>query len=97
MIISFVLNCRLEDERDIIIPLQFESLPVTRDFLCTFPTVGTILRVAIDRGNVNHVLHLLEIGKWVKFFNVYFEVQGGFWRGVLTALTKLRYVLGLQR
>lgn len=85
------LNCRLENELDAPLPLQLESLPLSRDILRTFPTVGTILRVIVDQGREKLSLHLLKVGKWVRFLKIIFEVHAGLWRGLLTPSTKLRY------
>ncbi|RVX17732.1 Protection of telomeres protein 1b [Vitis vinifera] len=82
----------LEDEMDNPLPLQLESLPLSRDILCTFPTVGTILRVIVDQGSEKLSLHLLKVGKWVRFLKIICEVHAGLWRGVLMPSTKLRYM-----
>lgn len=104
LLISSALNHRLENETDNPLPLQVEPKPLPRDLLCTFPTVGTILRVIIDKGNEKHVLHLLTAGKWVRFLNILCEVHEGLWHGVLTPFTKIRYmsddnrlIVGCQR
>ncbi|GMY23977.1 protection of telomeres protein 1b-like isoform X1 [Fagus crenata] len=85
------LLTKLEDEVNDPLPLQLEPVPLPRDLLCTFPTVGTVLRVIFDQGVQKHLLHFLHTGKWVKFVNVLCEVHSGLWRGVLTPFTKLRY------
>lgn len=82
---------RLEDERDNPLPLQPELQPLSRDILGTFPVLGTVLRVVFDQGIKRHGLHLLNIGKWMKFVNLYCEVNRGLWRGVLRQTTKFRY------
>lgn len=84
------LPTKLEDELNDPLPLQLESLPLPRDLLCTFPTVGTILRVTFDQSIQKHHLHLLLVGTWVKFVNILCEVRSGLWLGVLTQFTKLR-------
>ncbi|KAG2667643.1 hypothetical protein I3760_15G126100 [Carya illinoinensis] len=81
---------KLEDEQNNPLPLQLEPLSLPRDLLCTFPTVGTILRVIFHQGIQKHYLDLLHVGKWVKFVNVLCEVHSGLWLGVLTHFTKLR-------
>lgn len=86
------MNYRLEDEMDHELPLQVEPLPLSRDILCSFPAVGSILRVIIDKGIEKHILHLLKIGNWVKLQNVLCQVDAGLWFGVLTHFTRLRYV-----
>jgi hypothetical protein len=74
------------------LPLQLEPLPLSRDILHSFPTVGSILRVIIDQVNKKHVLHLLNTGKWMIFLNVLCQVNAGLWNGVLTHFTRLRYM-----
>ncbi|XP_034910976.1 protection of telomeres protein 1a isoform X4 [Populus alba] len=87
------INTNPEHKMDEQLPLQLEpSPPLSRDLLCTFPTVGTILRVIIDKVNQKHVLHLLNTGEWVKFISILCEVHAGLWCGVLTPFTKLRYL-----
>ncbi|XP_050222013.1 protection of telomeres protein 1b-like isoform X2 [Mercurialis annua] len=72
-------------------PLQLEPLPLPRDVLRAFPTVGSVLRVMIDHGN-EKVVPLIITGKWVKFLDILCEVREGLWYGVLTPSTRLRYV-----
>lgn len=85
------MNDRLDDELNNPVPLQLEPVPLPRDVLCTFPTVGTVLRVIFDQGMQKHLLHFLHTGKWVKFLNILCEVHLGLWRGVLMPFTKLQY------
>ncbi|KAI4355730.1 hypothetical protein L6164_004477 [Bauhinia variegata] len=85
------ISANLEEEMDRPLPLQLENGPLPIDLLRTFPTVGSILRITFDQAIVNNQLHLLKIGKWVKFVNMRFEVHAGLWSGVLTPFTKLRY------
>ena len=87
----FTMNDRLDDELNNPVPLQLEPVPLPRDVLRTFPTVGTVLRVIFDQGMQKHLLRFLHTGKWVKFVNVLCEVHSGLWRGVLTPFTKLQY------
>lgn len=87
----FTMNDRLDDELNNPVPLQLEPVPLSRDVLRTFPTVGTVLRVIFDQGMQKHLLRFLHSGKWVKFVNVLCEVHSGLWRGVLTPFTKLQY------
>ncbi|KAJ8771983.1 hypothetical protein K2173_027160 [Erythroxylum novogranatense] len=89
-IAASTINTKLEDEKDNPLPLQLEPLPLPRDVLCRFPTVGTILRVIIEKGYEKHALHFLNAGKWLKFIDILCEVHAGLWRGVLTRFTKLR-------
>ncbi|RVW52711.1 Protection of telomeres protein 1b [Vitis vinifera] len=82
----------LEDEMDNPLPLQLESFPLSRDICVHFLLVGTILRVIVDQGSEKLSLHLLKVGKWVRFLKIICEVQAGLWRGVLMPSTKLRYM-----
>ncbi|XP_065850846.1 protection of telomeres protein 1a-like [Euphorbia lathyris] len=86
------IDSKLENERKNPLPLQLEPRPLQRDLLCTFPTVGTVLRVIIEKVYEKHVLQLLITGKWVKFLNILCQVREGLWCGMLTPLSKLRYV-----
>ncbi|KAK9996628.1 hypothetical protein SO802_021314 [Lithocarpus litseifolius] len=85
------LPTKLDDELNNPVPLQLEPVPLPRNVLCTFPTVGTVLRVIFDQGMQKHLLRFLHTGKWVKFVNILCEVHSGLWRGVLTPFTKLQY------
>lgn len=98
------IQSKLEDERENSLPLRFEPFPLSRDVLCTFPAVGTVLRVIADQGNEKLGLHLLKCGRWVKFVNMVCELHGGLWHGLLMPSTKLQllpnddpHVLQLQR
>ncbi|KAL9228191.1 hypothetical protein vseg_003798 [Gypsophila vaccaria] len=98
------LQSKLDDELKNPLPLQVESQSLRRNILCNFPTVGTTLRVSVQNRNANLIIPSLVTGKWVKFINMTFNVNGGLWRGVLTQETKLRfipnddpYILELQR
>lgn len=83
---------KLEDEMGNQLPLHLEPLPLTRDVFCTFPTVGTILRVFIRPDHAEHFLRFLEIGKWVKVLSVICEMHAGLWRGMLIPSTMLQHV-----
>ncbi|WCJ42080.1 Nucleic acid-binding OB-fold-like protein [Euphorbia peplus] len=83
---------KLESERKNPLALQLEPRPLPRDLLCTFPTVGTVLRVFIDKVHSKHALQLLSTGKWVKFVNILCEVREELWYGMFTPLSKLCYM-----
>lgn len=72
------------------LPLQVEAEPLSRDILCSFPSVGSILRVVLDEGNKNLGLGFLKTGDWVNIVNIICEVHSGLWRGVLMSFTKFR-------
>ncbi|MBA0773147.1 hypothetical protein Gotri_008445 [Gossypium trilobum] len=81
---------RLEDELHNPLPLHFEPLPPSRDVLCTFPTVGTILRVILDVDCVTYILQLLKVDQWMKFFHVFCKMRDGLWYGVFTSSSMIR-------
>lgn len=72
--------------------LQREPELLPRDVLCTFPRVGTVLRVIIDGSNKNCQLGFLNTGHWAIFHEIVCEVHDGLWYGVLISTTKLRYI-----
>lgn len=87
------IETKLGDEMEKPLPLQVEPLPLARDILCTFPTVGTILRVIVDKGNNDKLgLKFLRTGKWVKFRDIICQVNAGLWHGVLKTFTRLQYM-----
>ncbi|XP_012439017.1 protection of telomeres protein 1b isoform X1 [Gossypium raimondii] len=81
---------KLEDELHNPLPLHFEPLPPSRDVLCTFPTVGTILRVILDVDCVTYILQLLKVDQWMKFFHVFCKMHDGLWYGVFTSSSMIR-------
>uniref|UniRef100_A0A5B7BNF8 Putative protection of telomeres protein 1b-like isoform X1 n=1 Tax=Davidia involucrata TaxID=16924 RepID=A0A5B7BNF8_DAVIN len=87
-----IIKSKLEDEMENPLPLQLEPFPLSRDILCTFPAVGTVLRVIVDQGSEKLGLHLLKTGRWVKIVNIIFDFHAGLWRGLLMPFTKLRYL-----
>lgn len=89
---EFCYIYRLDEELENPIPLQLEASPLSRDILCTFPAVGTVLRMTADRGNEKMGLHLLKAGTWVQFKNITFEVRFGLWCGILLPKTRLSYL-----
>lgn len=84
--------CSLEEDFENPLPLQLESSPLSRNVLCKFPTVGTVLRMTADRCPEKLGLHLLKAGKWVHFRNISFEVRHGFWCGILLPKSKFSYL-----
>ncbi|CAO2833317.1 unnamed protein product [Amaranthus hypochondriacus] len=83
---------RLKTEKENPLPLQLEPQPLARDTLCSFPAVGTILRVSVDEKTVKFNIASLTAGRWVKFVNLTFKAHEGLWCGVLTSSTKVRFV-----
>ncbi|CAI0400419.1 unnamed protein product [Linum tenue] len=92
-----IIKAKLEEEKDNPLPLSLEPFPLPKEVLCTFPTVGTILRVMNDRGSEMQAIRLLNSGKWVKLFNLSCEVRGGLWYGLLTPFTKVQYTTESDR
>ncbi|KAF6168950.1 hypothetical protein GIB67_038447 [Kingdonia uniflora] len=86
------LSCQkgLNDEWENPLPLQLEPLPLARDVTCTFPHVGTILRVMIDKPREKLGLHLPSSNKWAKFVSITCHERQGLWYGIFTASTKIR-------
>ncbi|KAF7813516.1 protection of telomeres protein 1b isoform X1 [Senna tora] len=85
------ISAKVEDEMHNPFPLHLEPTPLPRELLCTFPTVGSILRITYDQGIEKNHTQILHIDKWVKIVNMRLEVHAGLWRGVLTPYTKLRF------
>ncbi|XP_038687148.1 protection of telomeres protein 1b-like isoform X2 [Tripterygium wilfordii] len=86
------LQTKVEDGMGNEIPPQSNPLPLSRGILCTFPTVGTVLRVIADQGAETQIFHLLTAGKWTKILSLKCEVNSGLWHGAITCFTKLRHV-----
>ncbi|XP_042511828.1 protection of telomeres protein 1b-like [Macadamia integrifolia] len=86
------IQTKLEDEMENPLPLQLESLPLPRDVLCTFPSIGTILRVPVNQENEKLGLHLIGSGRWIKISNINCEEQAGLWKGNLLPSTRLQYL-----
>ncbi|MED6122314.1 hypothetical protein PIB30_038704 [Stylosanthes scabra] len=89
-----IIRSKLEDEMNCPLSLQLESLPLPRDLYCTFPTVGSLLRIAFDRciekSGLHHLLNNVKF-KWIKLVSMRLEVHAGLWRAVFTNFTKIRY------
>ncbi|KAK9925744.1 hypothetical protein M0R45_023010 [Rubus argutus] len=84
------IHKKLLEEMHQPLALHLESFSLARDIVCSFPTVGTILRVVFqDVGT--EFLPLLRAGNWVKFANLMCEVHDGLWRVVLTQYSRIRY------
>ncbi|XP_012572077.1 protection of telomeres protein 1b-like isoform X2 [Cicer arietinum] len=68
-----------------------------RDLVCSFPTVGSILRIFFELPTRKDHLHALQVGTWVKFVNIRLSVCTGLWYGVFNSYTKLRYTTNEDR
>ncbi|KAH9617352.1 hypothetical protein KSS87_006859 [Heliosperma pusillum] len=86
------IQSKLDDEIENPLLLQVEPQSLPRDTLCKLPSVGTTLRVSVQRRNVNFDISSLITGRWVKFVNMKFKVWQGLWCGDLTRETKVRFV-----
>lgn len=95
--IWLVINHRVEDEMVNPLPLQIEPMPLARDTLCAFPSVGSILRVIVRQGNDKLGLQFLIVGRWVRFINMICEVRWGLWCGVLMPFSRLRFLSNEDR
>ncbi|KAL0927612.1 hypothetical protein M5K25_001803 [Dendrobium thyrsiflorum] len=56
---------------------------LSREALCAFPPVGTIIRLTVSK-DFQNISHIKGVGCWVKLGNVVFELQSGLWKGALT-------------
>lgn len=90
--IDFLPCYRLEDEKENPLPLQLEPYSLPRDVLCTFPTVGTVLRVMISRANEKLELKVLKTGRWVKLVNLKCECRAALWCAFIMPFTKICYL-----
>nr|GMC78465.1 protection of telomeres protein 1B-like isoform X1 [Ipomoea batatas] len=86
------IKSNLEDEKENPLPLQLEPIPLSRDVLCTFPPVGTVLRVTVDSGDIKLGLNCIKTGRWVKLIGLECEVRSSLWCAVLKSFTKLCYL-----
>ncbi|CAH1436759.1 unnamed protein product [Lactuca virosa] len=86
------IHSKLEEELKNPLCLQLEEPPLSRDVLCSFPTVGTVLRLTADRCNARLALQLLKVGRWVQFRNIQFEAREGLWCGILMHSSKFSYL-----
>ncbi|KAI3501129.1 hypothetical protein L1887_28989 [Cichorium endivia] len=86
------IHSKLEEELKKPIPLQLEETPLSRDVLCTFPTVGTILRMTTDKYNDRLPLHLPKVGTWVHFINIEFQTSDGLWLGIFLRSSNFNYL-----
>ncbi|KAJ1697641.1 hypothetical protein LUZ63_006153 [Rhynchospora breviuscula] len=77
------------------IPLQLEEIPLSKDTLCSFPCVGTILRVFADK-NFSGMSKLRGHDKpWVRLCNLTCTMHfSGIWRGVLQPFSKIQILSG---
>lgn len=86
------------------LPLQLELSPLSREILCTFPAVGTVLRMMVDQSSKKIGMNFIHANRWVKFVGLKFVVHAALWNAVLMPFSKLCYlrddddrVLELQR
>ncbi|XP_073144662.1 protection of telomeres protein 1b-like [Henckelia pumila] len=82
------IEAKLEDEMENPLPLHLEPSPLSRDILCTFPTVGTVMRMIIDQ-SYKISINSIRTNIWVKFVNIKCEVVAGLWQGVLMPFSSL--------
>ncbi|XP_072967984.1 protection of telomeres protein 1a-like [Typha angustifolia] len=83
------LEMDLDAEGKTPMPLHLEEYSLSRGILCTFPSVGTVLRIFTNsffKERTN-----LEGGRdWVRLCNITCELQYGIWKGVLQTSSKVR-------
>ncbi|XP_058093874.1 protection of telomeres protein 1a-like isoform X2 [Magnolia sinica] len=85
--VSFQTNLDAEAQNPL--PLHLEPSPLSRDVLCKFPCVGTVLRIFANNPREELGLRSLGIGQWVKFHKMMFQSQSGLWHGLLTPSSRL--------
>ncbi|KAK7381421.1 hypothetical protein VNO78_34097 [Psophocarpus tetragonolobus] len=85
-----VIHAKLEDELNSPLRLQQEPEPLAEDLLCTFPKIGSIIRLNFDFNPDMHI-HLLKVNKWIKFINLLLYEYDGLWNGSFSTHSKLRY------
>lgn len=73
------------------LPLEVESSPLSREILHTFPPVGSVLRMTVDKGHGKLDIELLRPNKWVKFTNIKCEASAALWHAVSTPASELTY------
>lgn len=83
------IEAKLEDEMENPLPLHLEPSSLSRDILCTFPTVGTVMRMIIDQ-SYKISINFIHTNRWVKFVNIKCEEVAGLWQAVLMPLSALR-------
>lgn len=83
------IETRLEDEMEKPLPVKLEPFLSPREKLCTFPAVGTVLRIKISRGNERLGTSVLKVGSWIKFVNLKCEVHAGLWFANLMPFTRV--------
>ncbi|XP_051119418.1 protection of telomeres protein 1b-like [Andrographis paniculata] len=86
------VESKLEDERDNPLPLQLEPSLLPRDILCTFPCVGTILRMFLDERSDKLGVGFLSSNRWVKLLHVKCEIRAALWCAVLMPFSKFVYL-----
>ncbi|KAK4487707.1 hypothetical protein RD792_005630 [Penstemon davidsonii] len=86
------IGAKLEDEMENPLPLQLGSCSLSRDVLCTFPPVGSVLRMIINQRSEKINMNFIHINKWVKFVNIKIEVHAALWRAVLMPFSRLHYL-----
>ncbi|KAL3512172.1 hypothetical protein ACH5RR_024889 [Cinchona calisaya] len=89
---ALFIDSKLEDEKENPLPLQLEPFTLPRDILCTFPTVGTVLRVIISRANEKLGLNVLKTGRWLKLVNLKCEFHAALWCAFIMPFTKICYL-----
>lgn len=84
--ISFQAN--LDAEKVEPCPLYPEISPLPREVLCSFPCVGTVMRVTIGKF-YEDIQHLQAGDDWIKLCNVACEIQSEIWRGVMNSASRI--------
>ncbi|KAL6143108.1 hypothetical protein ACLB2K_053804 [Fragaria x ananassa] len=84
------IHKKLSEEMHQPLALHVETFSLARDVVCSFPTLGTVLRV-ITQDIEPDFLPLFRTGSWIKLSNLLCELYDGLWRVVLTQYSRIRF------
>ncbi|GAA0145442.1 DNA metabolism protein [Lithospermum erythrorhizon] len=82
----------LNDEMENPLPLGLEAFPFPRDVLCSFPDVGTVLKITFNQCKEKLGITFLKSGKWAKFINLKCQTRSGLWHAEIMPYTRLCYL-----
>ncbi|KAL8160688.1 hypothetical protein V2J09_002225 [Rumex salicifolius] len=87
-----LINEKLDNEEEFPLPLQPEVERLSMDIICKFPTVGTVLRVQIDRRIWKMDTSFLLVDRWIYLIHLAVGVHAGLWYGTFEPCTRVRHV-----
>ncbi|XP_041024963.1 protection of telomeres protein 1a-like isoform X3 [Juglans microcarpa x Juglans regia] len=85
-------DMHLQDDEQSRLPLHVEQFPLPMDIICSFPCVGTVLRVMTNEAHEKFGLNFKGIGQWVRIRNMTCEVHFGLWKGLLLSSSRFRFL-----